>query len=126
MEKEYQSLSEGLMTGEQAWRAAEHILGVTFPVVQDPKLLLRALEHLEKAARNSISVVLKREYVYKRVRLSQEGKQNLEVFFEVCAKRYGLLDEDIQSLKELLDLGRRHKASGVEFSQKGKAVILDD
>ncbi len=120
------TFGNAILTAEQAWRAAEHILLVTFPVVQDPKLLLRVLEHLDKAARTTISTILKREYLYKRIRLSGEGAHNKELFFQVCRHQYGVSEEDATLLSEVLDLGKRHKASGVELSQRKKVVILDD
>ncbi len=120
------SMGDAVLTAEQAWRAADHLLSVTYPVVQDPKLLLHALEHLEKAARTTISTVLKREYLFKRIRLMSDGLRNKEIFFQVCARDYSVTPEDATLLREVLELGRRHRASGVEFSQRGKAVILDD
>ena len=126
MEYLTKNFGDAILTAEQAWRAADHLLSVTFPVVQDPKLLLRALEHLDKSARTTISTVLKREHLYKRIRLSAIGERNKEVFFQVCGKQYGVHEEDVILLKEILVLGARHRASGVEFSQRGKAVILDD
>ncbi len=120
------TFGDAILTAEQAWRAADHIILVTFPVVQDSKLLLRALEHLDKAARTTISTVLKREYLYKRVRLTGEGARNRELFFQVCGNQYGVGEGDAILLSEVLDLGKRHRASGVELSQRKKVVILDD
>lgn len=119
-------MRDAMVTAEQAWRAADHILSVTFPVIQDPKLLLRALEHLDKAARSTITVAVKREYLYGRVRLSSEGERNKEAFFRVCGGRYAVSESDAAALREVLDLGSRHRASTVEFIQQGKAVLLDD
>jgi len=120
------TFGDAILTAEQAWRAADHILLVTFPVVQDPKLLLRVLEHLDKAARTTISTVLKLEYLYKRVRLSRKGARNKDLFFQVCRYQYRVSEEDSILLSEVLDLSKRHRASGVEFSQRKKVVILDD
>jgi len=120
------TFGDAILTAEQAWRAAEHILLVTFPVVQDSKLLLRVLEHLDKAARTTISTVLKLEYLYKRVRLSGEGARNKELFRLLCSHHYKVSEEDAILLSEVLDLGKRHRSSGVELSQRKKVVILDD
>ena len=120
------TLGDMFITAEQAWRAADHIIHVTFPVVQDAKLLLRALEHLDKATRQTLSVILKYEYIERRVRLSHRGQENIETFFTVCAPAYSLDPEDRDALRELLVLGKRHRDSGIEFSQKGKMFILDD
>lgn len=120
------TFGDAILTSEQAWRAADHLLLVTFPVVQDPKLLLRALEHLDKAARTTISTVLKLEYLYKRVKLSGQGARNKELFFQVCGDYYGVSKDDAVLLSEVLNLAERHRASGVELSQRKKVIILDD
>ncbi len=120
------TFSEALIAAEQQWRAAEHIVRVTFPVVQDPKLLLHALEHLAKAARQIMSVILKREYLHQRVRLSTIGSENLEVFFGVCATRYKVSTENAAALRELLTLVESRRTSSMEFSQKGKVILVDD
>lgn len=126
MDPAYQSISNTILTAEQAWRAADHILSVTFPVVQDPKLLLRALEHLDKACRGTITAVLKREYLYKGVQLGSDGERNKEAFFSTCSVSYGVSEADSTLLREVLDFGSRHRNSSVEFSQQGKTVLLDD
>lgn len=120
------SLGEAVIAAEQAWRAADHVLHVTFPAVQDPKLLLRALEHLNRAARITLSTSLKCAHIYQRVPLRRLGAENLETFFSSCAKQYELSTADCARLRTLLELGRRHRASGMEFSQKGKMILLDD
>lgn len=121
-----QSLGETIIASEQAWRAADHVLKVTFPVVQDPKLLLRALEHLDSAARKTISAILKHEYIYRQIPLKRSGAENLEQFFNQCTQQYNLSIADSARLRSLLKLGKRHRASSMEFSQKGKMMVLDD
>src|SRR3989338_2939129 len=101
MEELAKKFGDALLTAEQAWRAADHLLNVTFPVVQDPKLLLRALEHLDKAARSTISLALKRESLYKRVRLSGEGASNEETFFRICHAQYGVSEANAVALREV-------------------------
>jgi hypothetical protein len=107
-------------------QSADHLVYVTLPVVKDFKLIIRALECLYKGVVVNISLILKYEYLYKRVILSRDNKKNLNIFFNKCGVRYGLSDEGLLLLKELILFGRKHKESGLEFSKNGKFAIVDD
>src|SRR3989344_3279348 len=96
------------------------------PVVKDDRLMLRALENLHKSAVILVSTILKFEYLYKRVQLHKDPARNFETFASKCAGRYGLGLVDMNLLKEVIHLGRKHKESGMEFPKKEKIVILDD
>jgi hypothetical protein len=87
---------------------------------------LRALEELNKGTIGIIGVVLKFEYLFKRVNLTKNKEKNLDVFFRKCAYRYGLNELDILQLQEILALGKKHNESGFEFSKHGNAIMLDD
>ena len=94
--------------------------------MKDPKLLIRALESLDKEVRLVISVILQVEYLFKRIELAKDTEENMRIFVKKCAKRYGIEEEDVKLLKEILFLGKKHKESGFEFGKGGKGVILDD
>tara|TARA_Y100000310_G_scaffold344244_1_gene455950 strand:- start:10464 stop:10949 length:486 start_codon:yes stop_codon:yes gene_type:complete len=115
-----------LTEAEELWRSADHLVYITMPVVQDEKLLIRALENLHKSLVLAISTILKFEYLYKRVDLGKDTRKNLDMFFGKCAVRYGLNEKDCELIREIMFLGKKHKESGFEFSKKGKVVILDD
>lgn len=117
---------EGIVEAERLYRSAEHLVSVTFPVVKDPKLLLRGLENLHKSLVLTIGNILKFEHIYKRVNLGKDKARNLHLFFSYCAGRYGMSELDKEILKEIMFLGRKHRESGMEFSRFGKLVILDD
>jgi hypothetical protein len=94
--------------------------------MKDSKLLLRALEMTHKALVLAISAVLKYEHVLKRLSLSKDSEKNLDAFFEKCSEKYGLNDEGQKVMREVFFLAKKHREAGVEFSNNGRAVILDD
>ena len=122
----HKKFADDLIEAEKAWRTGDHLIYVTYPVVKDDKLFLRALENLHKSLVIIISSILRFEYLYKRIELSKNGGKNLEIFFKKCGKKYGLEIDDCEIIKEIISLGKKHKESSVEFSGKGKAYILDD
>lgn len=122
----HQKFVDSLIEAEKLWGSAEHFVNITYPVVKDSKLLVRALESLSKSVSISINLILKFEYIYRRINLSENKEENLECFFERCAVNYGLAEAERGRIKEILMLGRKHRESGFEFSKRDKAVIVDD
>ena len=52
-------------------------------------------------------------------------EDNLETFVDV-GKNYGLLNEQIKKIKEIIDLNKKHNESAMEFVRKDKVVIMSD
>jgi hypothetical protein len=126
MQNVFKEFIDSLIEAEKSWSSADHLVYVTLPVVHDPKLLIRSLEYLHKSSVILISSILKFEYLYKRVVLSKNHVQNLDIFFNKCSLKYGLGKEDSENIRKLMLLGRKHRESGLEFSKSGKIIILDD
>ena len=126
MESIYRKFLDSLVEAEKAWKSADYLVNVTFPIVKDPKLLIRALESLDKEVRLAVSVILQVEYLFKRIELAKDAEENMRIFVKRCAKRYGIGEEDVKLVKEILFLGKKHKESGFEFGKGEKGVILDD
>jgi hypothetical protein len=125
-ENVYSALVNEIGAGEKMIFGAEKLAGTAFSVVKDAKLLLRALEGLNKGTIMTIGVALKLEHLFKRIELTKDKSANLGIFFSKCANRYGLNELDTGELKEILELGEKHKKSGFEFSRWGNAIMLDD
>lgn len=119
MENIHKKFIEGLVEAEKLWIGADHLIYVTYPVVKDEKLLLKAFENIYNCIVMNISIILKFEYLYKRINLSKDKETNLNVFFNRCAKRYNFEESELKMIKDLLFIGKKHKESSVEFS-KGK------
>ena len=126
MENIHKKFIDDLIGAEKSWQSADHLIFVTLPVVKDTKLMVRALENLHKTLVLIITTILKFEYLYKRINLTSDTRKNLDLFFSKCSFRYGLGREDIEIIKQILYLGKKHKDSGFEFSKSGKVIILDD
>lgn len=121
-----EELTDGLFQIEKNLNTADHLLTVVFPVVKDSKLLINTFEEIHKSVSLNVSLVLKFEYIFKRISLSEDHKKNLQLFFNKCISKYALNQDQAKMLKEIFYLGKKHKESGFEFSRNGKVVILDD
>lgn len=115
---------ENLQEAERTIRIADHLLYVTFPLVQDKKLLLKILAEINKAVMKNITSILQYEYLFKRITLFSDPKSNLRTFKEKCAPNYQISEDEIKILEELFDLAKKHKQSPMEFVRNEKVVIL--
>lgn len=115
-----------LVKAESNLKGAENLVKVVVPRANEPRILLKALEILEKEAISIISLILKYEYINKKIQLGKNNADNLKIFFNKCATKYDLGINDKKMLKKFIILGKKHKESGFEFSKNDKIIILDD
>ena len=105
---------------------ADHIVYVTYPIIKEKKLLLSSIDRIYEALMNIINAILQHDYIWKRIKLYQNPKDNFDVFINKCAKHYGLNNEEITSIFELISLVEMHKKSPMEFLRREKIIILMD
>lgn len=115
-----------LADAEKSYSNAEYLVRITYPVVKDPKLLLRALEALYRSVVTAISAILYFEFLYKRIELTKDSVKNQEIFFRDCSARYGLNENDKNHIRAIFDYSKKHKDSGTEIARPGKVMILDE
>lgn len=119
-------LADSIVNAEKYWQSARNIAQRVMPVAQEPRLMIRVLECLQKSLGSLISGILKYEYINGNVKLSKKPEENLALFMKVYARKYKLDSGERELLKELIFLGMKHKEAGFEFSKKGKVYLLDD
>ena len=122
MEKFQENLAQAIKN----LQIADHMAYVTYPLINDRRLLLKIFDEIYKSLMGCINTILNYEYLYKRIRLYKENKENLQTFMNKCAKNYGLTNEQIKKINEIITLNQKHKQSAMEFVKKDKIVILSD
>jgi len=122
MEKFQENLKEAMRN----LQIADHMTYVTFPLVNEKRLLLKIFDEIYKSIINCINAILNYEYLYKRIRLYQNNNDNMQTFVDKCAKDYTLNNEQIKKIKEIIETNKKHKQSAMEFVKKDKIVILSD
>ena len=120
MEKHLESLAKALKT----LRIADHMAYVTYPVVNDKRLLLKILDNLYTTILSTINAILQHDYLWKKIQLYQDPKSNFQVFKEKCAPRYNITRQDISEILEILSTVEKHKKSPLEFARRDKIVIM--
>lgn len=106
---------------------ADHILTQTYPIVNDPKLLLTVLENVFLALTNSIGSLLYYERLFKKIPPFQNNfSSKFNMFKAKCAQNHNFSKEHIELIQEIKDIILHHKKSPVEFTRKDCFVICSD
>jgi hypothetical protein len=116
----YETLLE---QAKNKFKSADYILHQTYPVIQEPKLLLTIAENLLGAVHLAISSLLQHERQYKRVPPVTESLIGQLPVFERCVTRYKLEKKYVDIAKELHEIITAHQKSPVEFRRKDQFVI---
>ncbi len=106
---------------------ADHLAYITFPVVNDIKLLLHITRSVDEAMTNGMDILLEYDRMYKRIGpLPSNFNSRFDVFKKACVKRYNISEDHVDLINELRDIMRRHKESPMEFKRKDEFVICND
>ena len=105
-------------------KTADHMIYVTYPLINDPKIIISIVDKLYKVLIKSVDAVLNYDYLYKRIsRVPEDLREKLEIFDDFSIKRYNFSREVlilIRDLKELLDF---REGSKVEFVRRENYVV---
>ena len=86
MEKFHQDLKEAI----KSLQIADHMTYVTFPLVNEQRLLLKIFDEIYKSIISCINAILNYEYMYKRIKLYTDNKENIRTFAYKCSRNYNL------------------------------------
>ncbi len=107
-------------------KTADHMTYMTYPLIKEKRLLLKILNQLNTALMNILNSILQYEYLYKRIQLYKDPKENFRTFKEKCASRYNITEEEMNVISKVFTLTQKHKNSPLEFVKKDKIVIMTD
>lgn len=106
---------------------ADHMLTVTYPLVQDSKLLLAVIENIFLALTHTMATILYYERIYKRVPpFFDTFESKYRLFSEKCVPNYGFDENYLEFLREIKEILMAHKRSPIEFSRKDQFVICSE
>ncbi len=106
------------------FKNADHIIQVTFKIINDPKLMMTVVEKLHSSIIKSIDSLLYYDYLYKRIsHIPTSAEDKLRLFRDYTIKKYNLKKEIIPVIKDLQDILEFRKRSPIEFVRKENLVI---
>ncbi|MFH1328750.1 MAG: hypothetical protein ABIH76_07935 [Candidatus Bathyarchaeota archaeon] len=106
---------------------ADHLTYVTYPAIDDVKMLYAITEGLFVAARNAMKAIVQYDRMYKRVPLVPgDFRSEFEIFKSRCAVRYGIDRIYVELIEELNRVVELRKTSPMEFVRRDKLVICTE
>lgn len=102
-------------------KVARHMIEKTYPMVDDPKLILAVAGDIYDAVLNSMTAV-----VLNNGEVITDNFQSRFDSFKRVATGYGFTHEDNGLIAELDELITAHRESPVEFPRKDHFIICDD
>lgn len=103
---------------------ADHLAYVTYPLVNDMKIIMLITENVLNSLINIIDAFLHYERYFKRINSIPEDFHNkLNIFKIEISKRYNLDQEIALMTKDLMEIVETAKSSSFQF-QRGSNIIL--
>jgi len=118
--EEFQLLREDALKN---YRMADHMLSVTYPLLQDTKLLLCVTENLFLTLTQAMSSILHHERLFKLVPVFNDNFENKFHTLHQKRSRYNIDQEYFDLMLELKETILLHKKSPVEFRKKDRFII---
>jgi len=102
---------------------ADHILTMTYPLVNDPKLLKFVMKNIGVAIENCYLMLLYYERLHRRLPPISSNFESNKVYLEKVFNRYKLSDKYISFIEEIRNINDKQKNSEVEFIRKDNFVF---
>jgi hypothetical protein len=123
MEK-FQELRE---EAKKKLKVADHMLTMTYPLVQDNKLLLAVMQNIFLALTYAMGSILHYERTFKTIPPFQDNfSSKFNMFRAKIVDRYKIDKQYVDFIEEVKDVIVQHKESPVEFVRKDRFVICSD
>jgi hypothetical protein len=119
------SYLESLRASEKYLETADHLAYVTIGVVKEKRLLLNVLENIYKAVLYAMNAVLQFESERNQIKTYKESSKNMGVF-KIVSDRYGINNEELRMIDEIMLLTKKHKESKMEFVRGEKMVLMEN
>lgn len=114
---------------QRAWKyigIADHMEGVTYPIVKDPRLLLTILENVFLSLTSAVSAVLEQDYKYKKISAYEDNFASKLLAFKESAQIHNIGAGHVQLLADLGEVMVEHRKSPISFKKKDCFVICSD
>ena len=104
-------------------KVADHILTMTYPLVQDPKLLKLVLKNIYLSLQNVMVALLHYERLQKRSIVIKNDFNYLVECVKPYLRKHNVSTEYVNFLNELNELMKKQEQADVEFIRKEKFVF---
>ena len=106
-------------------KVADHILVMTYPIVQDPKLLKVILEKLYLAVESAMAALLYFEKSQRKISAFNDSYVAMTKIIKTPLIKYNISPSYMNFILELNDTYQSQKKSDIEFIRKEKFVFTN-
>lgn len=111
----------------QTIQRADHMLTMTYPLLNEPKILVSVAGSLSNSVEMAMTALLEYERLFKRIpSYSDNFDAKFLIFREKLVPRYGINRDYIKMLLDLKEIIAAHNKSPMEFSRSNKYIICSD
>ena len=118
-----EKFQESLLKAKKNIHLADHMIFVTYKLVNDPRLLLSAIKNIFNSLQNTVDSLLYYERVFKRISAYPENFGSKFSILKDNCNRLNLNQSYLYLIKDIHTLLVDHKNSPVEFSRKDRFII---
>jgi hypothetical protein len=122
----YEKSKSYLKDSAKHLQISDHMTYVTFPIVNEKRLILKIFEEIAKSINSVIDAAIDFEFTNQNLILHQKKENNIINFLDNLNKKYNLNKEDIEEIKEILYIEKKYKESSIDFVKQDKVVIMSD
>ena len=108
-------------------KVADHLVGTTYPLVREPKLLVSVIENICQALELTMQALI--EYEQKLVNIPKytpDYEGILEIFRRKIVTKYGIHTDVVSFIIDMKKTLESHKKASVEFTKKETFVMSDN
>ncbi len=108
----------------KAFKTADHLTYVTFPLLNDQKLFATIAEKLKEALDKGMKAVLEFDYLYKRIQfVPADFQARVTLFRQYAPKKYNFNQSVFATMQDIEEIVTRRRESPIEFIRKDRLVI---
>lgn len=111
----------------KAVHVADHMLTMSYPLLNDPKILVSVAKNLNQGVMYAIDSALEHEKLFKRIPAFHDSPdEKIRIFREKIIQRYNLNHNYYKLAVTLKELMHVHRNSTVEFPRGEKFVMASE
>jgi len=119
-----EKFKELIQKANRAIKTADHLTYMTFPLVNDTRLLITIVENIHSAVINSMDALLYYDWLFKRIsQLPQDFRSRLEIFKGFSIPRYNISRENVALIQDMEAIINHRNKSPMEFVRRDHLVL---
>jgi len=118
---------EQIEEAKKCIKIADHLAYVTYPLVNDIKIINLITDHIFNSLTNSIDSLLNYERYYKRISNIPSSFENKFIIFKLeVSKRYNIPGDIILLIKDIKDIIETRKKNNYQFLRGNNIILCTD